>query len=200
MLLPRFVTCRHVTKRGKLLDMKKFEQRLLPIARQWAGNIPVWAAKEAGIDPSALRHWAKDNPDVTNNLRGVYTWYCDDDKINWEYCSTARLLAKAGKGAYLWGPSVLELMEIGDVGSPDLFIAVPKRRRPQFSVKWIVTGEENKHKFKGLPMQSLKKAVLSALPILNEDPEKKESVILDLMNRSSREQKLAKQIGAEFGI
>ena len=51
-------------KRGKILSMKKLEQKLLPIARKWAGNIPVWAAREAGVEASTLRHWAKDNPDV----------------------------------------------------------------------------------------------------------------------------------------
>ena len=61
------------------------------------------AAREAGVEASTLRHWAKDNPDVENGTRGVYVWYTDDDKIDWDVCETARYLAKAGKDAFLWG-------------------------------------------------------------------------------------------------
>lgn len=168
-------------KRGNITDMTKLEQKLLPIARKWAGNIPVWEAKEAGVEPSTLRHWAKNNPDVENGTRGVYVWYSDDDEIDWDVCETARYLAKAGKDAFLWGPSVLEFMEIGDVGAPGFYIAVPTRRYPQLSVKWVVTKKRTRSKYKGMPVRSLKSAIAVSMPLLDAD--KRQTVLDDAEKR-----------------
>lgn len=185
-------------KRGKILSMKKLEQKLLPIARKWAGNIPVWAAREAGVEASTLRHWAKDNPDVENGTRGVYVWYTDDDKIDWDVCETARYLAKAGKDAFLWGPSVLEFMELGDVGEPGFYIAVPTRRYPQLSVKWVVTKRKTRSKYKGMPIQSLKDAIVSSMPILDDD--KRRTVLDDAAQRYPKIKDFLRKVGAEYGI
>lgn len=185
-------------KRGNITDMTKLEQKLLPIARKWAGNIPVWEAKEAGVEPSTLRHWAKNNPDVENGTRGVYVWYSDDDEIDWDVCETARYLAKAGKDAFLWGPSVLEFMEIGDVGAPGFYIAVPTRRYPQLSVKWVVTKKRTRSKYKGMPVQSLKSAIAVSMPLLDAD--KRQTVLDDAEKRYPKIKDFLGKVCAEYGI
>lgn len=178
--------------------MKNIEQKLLPIVRRWSGNIPVWAAREAGIESSALRHWAASNPDVGNAERGVYTWFCDDDEIDWALCSPARVMAYAGRDAILWGPSALELLEIGDVGQPVYFISVPKRRRPKEFIKWVVTPHRKAMEFKGLKVQPLKEALVTSMPFL--DSVKRESVLSDVLNRFPDVREEAEQIGVKYGL
>lgn len=179
-------------------DDDSIEERLLPVARKWAGNIPVWAAVQAGIAAASIRRWAAGNPDVICGLPGVYTWYCDDDGIDWDATDTARFLAFAGPGAFLWGPSVLEFMDIGDVGGVDYDICVPKRRRPRYGVRWVVSDDDSDVvEYRGLRMQSLRRAVACAMPVLDRD--KQDSVIVDIRNHFPSERTFINAVAARYG-
>ena len=105
---------------------------------------------------------------------------------------------EAGKDAFLWGPSVLEFMELGDVGEPGFYIAVPTRRYPQLSVKWVVTKKKTRSKYKGMPIQSLKDAIVSSMPILDDD--KRRTVLDDAAQRYPRIKDFLRKVGAEYGI
>lgn len=161
--------------------MNTLEKKLLPIARKWAGNIPTWEVRHAGIDPSAVRHWAQNNPNVRSGGRGVYTWFCDDPQIDWENNEAARLVSQAGDGAYLWGPTALEFMEIGDVGQNYYDIAVPTRRRPRAGVTWIVERNGSWMLYNGIPTQRPMEAAKAAMPLMEYD--KRLSVIDDMLRR-----------------
>lgn len=161
--------------------MNTLERKLLPIARKWAGNIPTWEVRKAGIDPSAVRHWAANNPNVRHTGRGVYTWFSHDPQINWESSEAARLVSQAGEGAYLWGPTALEFMEIGDVGQNYYDIAVTTRRRPREGVSWIVEHDGTWELYNGVPTQSPMEAAVASMPLLEWD--KRVSVLEDLRRR-----------------
>ncbi|RYM96745.1 hypothetical protein PG2022B_0344 [Bifidobacterium animalis subsp. animalis] len=181
--------------------MRRIEQKLLPIARKWAGNIPVWEARRAGIDDSALRHWAKDNPAVQNTGYGIYTWFCEDSRIDWNYSEVARLVGQAGPGAYLWGPSALELMEVGDVMPVECSIAVPTRRRIRAGVRWI-TGKKARHStpsdYRGIPLQSMSDALVDSMPLLEMD--KQTSVLEDALRRFPELEPLICELRREYGL
>lgn len=178
--------------------MNNLEKQLLPIAQKWAGNIPIWEAKKQGIDPSAIRHWAHNNPNVEHYERGVYTWYNDDDNIDWENSSIARAIATAGPNAYLWGPSVLELMEIGEVGGYDTYISVPTRRRPKENVRWIVETPTQTDTYHNLPIQALQDAITETMPLLDE--KKRCSVIDRVRNTYPEMNDFITRTAYEYGL
>lgn len=181
--------------------MRRIEQKLLPIARKWSGNIPVWEARAVGVDDSALRHWAKDNQDVRNTGYGIYTWFNDDPEIDWGYSDVARYVGQAGPDAYLWGPSALELMEIGDAMPTEYSIAVPKRRRKKPGVRWItkpVSEHTDLTEYKGIPVQSVEDALVDSMPLMERD--KQLTALEDALLRFPRLQELVKQLEKEYGL
>ncbi|WP_217956580.1 hypothetical protein [Bifidobacterium animalis] len=178
--------------------MNTLEQKLLPIARKWSGNIPIWEVREAGIDPSAVRHWAADNPTVTHPARGMYTWLDPELDFDWETTDTARCVAQGGKNAYLWGPSVLELMELGEVGGYYTYVAVPTRRRAQDDIRWIPSADTSISVYRNIPIQSLPDALTASMPML--DPRKQASV-LDAVEREHPEcRAMVGQLAGQYGF
>lgn len=160
--------------------MNTLERKLLPIARKWAGNIPTWEVRKAGIDPSSVRHWAANNPNVRHTERGVYLWLDSELDFDWENSDTACCIAQGGENAYLWGPSVLELMELGEVGEYYTYVATPTRRRPRERVRWVVERDTRCAYYRNLPVQPLHKALQVSMPML--DPRKQASA-LDAVER-----------------
>jgi hypothetical protein len=161
--------------------MKAIERKLLPIVRKWHGVIPVWEARREGVDASALRHWAAENPDVEHLGRGVYAWYVDDDDVDWENMPLAKALAWAGPESFLWGPTVLECEQLGTVGGFRTCLAVPKRRRRDDSVAWKVTGKKADSQEFGLPSQNIRSAIYDSMPYLDSD--KRSEVLYDAQSR-----------------
>lgn len=176
--------------------MNNLEQQLLPIARRWAGNIPTWEVRRAGIDPSAVRHWAKDNPNVIHPERGVYVWLDPELDFDWENNDTARCVAQGGADAYLWGPSVLELMELGEAGGYYTYVATPTRRRPRDNVRWV-RGERNvAGTYRNIPVQPIPHALEAAMPML--DPRKQASALDAVENRYPQYSELVEQLARRY--
>ena len=89
-------------------------------------------------------------------------------------------------------------MEIGDVGAPGFYIAVPTRRYPQLSVKWVVTKKRTRSKYKGMPVQSLKSAIAVSMPLLDAD--KRQTVLDDAEKRYPKIKDFLGKVCAEYGI
>lgn len=163
-----------------MTEYRGFEKRLLPIARRWHGVIPVWAARGEGIDPSQLRHWAAGNDDVDHPARGIYVWFNDDPRTDYRYTHLARALAEAGPGAAFYGPTVVQLLDLGGWGAQLLDIAVPTRRRPRRGIRWHHDTGFPRRKLHGLSIQEPRLAIIAALPVMDDD--KTAMVLLDAVD------------------
>lgn len=146
-----------------------FERRLLPIARRWNGVIPTWETDRAGIDPSQLRHWASGNPDVDHPQRGIYLWWADDPRIRAGLTTPSRELAAAGPDAALWGPSVVDLLELGTWMSPAIFIASPNRRRSDGPLVYKRDAGFARQRIKGLAAQNTSDALRVSRRYMDSD-------------------------------
>lgn len=79
-----------------------------------------------------------------------------------EYDSYATLVAKAGKGAFLWGPTVLALEKLCPTDPATLYVAVPGRIRRQLGRGVIVKNGMDKASIRplhGIPSQSIDEAI-----------------------------------------
>ncbi|KAA8826984.1 hypothetical protein [Bifidobacterium myosotis] len=175
-----------------MTEYRGFEKRLLPIARRWHGVIPVWAAREEGIDPSQLRHWAAGNDDVDHPARGIYVWYNDDPRTDYRYTHLAQALAEAGPGAVFYGPTVVKLLHLGGWGSQTLHIAVPSRRRKRYGIQWHHDTGFPRRKLHGLPIQEPRLAIIDSLPVMNGD--KRDMVLFDAVNEGYLTQREADEL------
>lgn len=162
-------------------SLTKFEKRLLPIARVWHGVIPTWEARRRNIDMSELRRWASRNPDVDHPERGIYLWWVDDPRVDFERMGLARKLAKTGPDAVLWGPSVIDLMELGTWWSPATFIADIRYRKSSEAIIYKKDTGFARQRLYGLPAQNAKDALKASKPYLDSD--KWEEVLKDAEER-----------------
>lgn len=89
-------------------------------------------------------------------------------------------------------------MEIGDVGATGFYIAVPTRRPPRFSVKWVVAKEKTQSRYKGMPVQPLNDAIAVSMPLLDDD--KRRTVLDDAEKRYPEMKDFLKRICVEYGI
>lgn len=178
--------------------MNTLERKLLPIARKWAGNIPTWEVRKAGIDLSSVRHWARNNPDVIHPERGVYVWLDPELDLDWENSDTARCVAQGGADAYLWGPSVLEFMELGEVGGYYTYVAAPTRRRPRGNIRWVRARNTDMDTYRGIPVQSVPEALEASMPML--DPRKQASVLDAVEKRYPQYAPLVARLGKEHPL
>ena len=79
-----------------------------------------------------------------------------------EYDNYATLVAKAGEGAFLWGPTVLALEKLCPTDSATLYVAVPGRIRRQLGRGVIVKNGANNASVKplhGIPAQPIEEAI-----------------------------------------
>ena len=94
--------------------------------------------------------------------RGVYRL---EQHPETEYDSYATLVAKAGEGAFLWGPTVLALEHLCPTDPATLYVAVPRRIRRQLGRGVVVkngaedTSVKNLH---GIASQSIEEAILAS--------------------------------------
>lgn len=177
--------------------MNALERRLTPIARTWAGNIPIWYAKKQGIDASAIRHWAKDNPNVSHPMHGIYYWSNDDECINDAASYPLLILAKLGEGSYLWGPSVFQYLELGTPAAPYTFAAARGRRTPIDGVR-IQKATETPVLYKGVPCQPLIDAAATVMPTMSDY--EREDLLRDIIDEYPQYTSAAEDLGAQYGI
>lgn len=94
--------------------------------------------------------------------RGVYRL---EQYPTTEYDSYATLVAKAGDGAFLWGPTVLALEKLCPTDPATFYVAVPGRIRRQLGRGVIVkNGVDNTsiRPLHGIPAQSIDDAIRSS--------------------------------------
>jgi hypothetical protein len=152
----------------RTVTLTTFERRVAPIARKWHGVIPTWELKNAGIDGGQFRRWAEHNEDVLHNSRGVYTWL-DAPHADWQYTDFSRILAKAGPGAVLWGPTVLDALQLGTWMSQAIYIAVYGKRHSSHRIVYMHDTGFPRIKLYGMPAQNVRDALLSSKNILDDD-------------------------------
>lgn len=139
-------------------------ERLRPIAAKYGGVIPVWAAQDVGVRADCLRRWASRRDDVDSTLKGVYVWYDENNPdINWDRQYICEALAWAGKDAWLWGPQVLELADLGTASiERTFFLGSRRRRRKTDWIRWLTNPLPELTYIHGLPCQPVKDALISA--------------------------------------
>ncbi len=79
-----------------------------------------------------------------------------------EHDNYATLVAKAGKGAFLWGPTVLALEKLCPTDPATLYVAVPRRIRRQLGRGVVVKNGAGNVSIKllhGIPSQSIDDAI-----------------------------------------
>ena len=98
--------------------------------------------------------------------RGVYRL---DQHPATEYDAYATLVAKAGKGAFLWGPTVLAMEKLCPTDPAVLYVAVPGRIRRQLGRGVVVKNGADTSKVKplhGIPSQTIGDAIRSSCGII----------------------------------
>ena len=142
--------------------------RLYEIANENYGLVTTKAAEALGVSNMALVMLAKRGR-LLRVGRGVYRL---DQFPQSEYDPYAITVAKAGEGAFLWGPSVIALDQLCPTDPKTIYVATPKRIRRVLGKGVIVkTGVKNSHVAypHGIPAQSLPDAILSSKGlIMNE--------------------------------
>lgn len=94
--------------------------------------------------------------------RGVYRL---EQHPTTEYDEYASLVARAGDGAFLWGPTVLALEKLCPTDPATLYVAVPGRVRRHLGRGVIVkNGADNKSvkPLRGIPAQPIEEAIRSS--------------------------------------
>lgn len=170
----------------------RLERELLPIARRWHGVIPTWDARARGIDPARIRKWAAHNPDVAHPQRGIYIWFNDDPRTDYRYTHFAQILASYGPDAYLWGPTVVELLHYGDWASPSTHVSTYIRPRKKPGIIWRKDHGEKRAVFHHLPIQPPRQAIIDALPYMDWD--KQLNVLDDAVQRGTFTQEEADEM------
>ncbi len=101
--------------------------------------------------------------------RGVYRL---EQHPSSEYDAYATLVAKAGRGAFLWGPSVLALNQLCPTDPAKLYVGVPGRIRRNLGRGVIVkNGCKNQIVVQthGISSQTIKDAILASRGIIMND-------------------------------
>lgn len=86
-----------------------------------------------------------------------------------EYDSYATLVAKAGEGAFLWGPTVLAVEKLCPTDPAILYVGVPGRIRRQLGRGVIVKNGADNASVKplhGIPAQPIEEAIRSSRGII----------------------------------
>jgi hypothetical protein len=147
----------------------KTYKAVLETARKNYGVFTVADLKKKGVSPEAVRQFAINNDDVEHYSKGVYTFYGDpDDKISYAYTDYARAVAAGGKDAFLYGDTVLGMLNLATACPPKNFVAVPRyTTNAKSAIKKI---RYNPHpgeitKYLGLPCQTLKHALIHSTEV-----------------------------------
>jgi predicted transcriptional regulator of viral defense system len=142
--------------------------RIYDAAAENYGLITSGAAESLGVSNMALVMLAKRGRLVRVG-RGVYRL---EQHPATEYDAYAALVAKAGKGAFLWGPSVLALDHLCPTDPRTLYVAVPGRVRRSLGPGVVVkTGVDDVKPVltHGIAAQSIADAIRASKGIIMDE-------------------------------
>ncbi len=89
-----------------------------------------------------------------------------------EYDTYAALVAKAGKGAFLWGPTVLAMENLCPTDPATLYVAVPGRIRRSLGRGVVVKNginDASPARLHGIPSQPIEAAILASRGIIMDE-------------------------------
>ena len=109
-------------------------------AAKWYCVIPLWYLRmEYDADSRTASAWLREHggAPALPGARGVYRWTYNDHDM--ELTTAVVALAIAAPRAYMASLTALELMNLGDVGSESVFVAVrnASRRKRYPGIVWI---------------------------------------------------------------
>lgn len=140
--------------------MKSYD-RIYEVAAENYGLVTTELARELGVSGMTLVMLERRGR-ISRVGRGVYRL---EQFPASEYDSYATVVAKAGKGAFLWGPSVLAMEKLCPTDPSKLYVGVPGRVRRNLGRGVIVLQSavnENAAGMRGIPSQSVGQAILSS--------------------------------------
>lgn len=151
--------------------MTGLEDTLKTIALERNGVIPVWEAERHGVSADRLHKWATDDPDVDCFGDGVYVWWLEDDRIDWDMLPLERAAAVAGPHAVATGVTVLELRRIGSVEGGPFTFETPDRRDKRPGYRWIINPDMKPADeiIQGIPCRNLTDCFRDAERWLDDD-------------------------------
>lgn len=139
------------------------------VASENYGLMTTDMAREIGVSSMALVMLEKRGR-IIRVGRGVYRL---EQFPASEYDSYATVVAKAGKGAFLWGPSVLALENLCPTDPGKLYVAVPGRVRRSLGRGVFIrqnAGENtNVAGLRGIPAQSVREAIRDSRNMIMSD-------------------------------
>lgn len=169
-------------------------------AAKWYCVIPLWYLRmEYGADSRTASAWLRERggAPALPGARGVYRWTDNDHDM--ELTTAVMALAIAAPRAYLASVTALELMNLGDVGSESVFVAVrnARRRRRYPGIVWIAPAPGDAVvEIAGLPCQDAPSAIRSAPPVIED---KMPTVLWDLRHSGLVSPEQCECLTREFG-
>lgn len=138
--------------------MKAYDQ-IYEVASENYGLVTTDMARKLGVSGMALVMLEKRGR-IVRIGRGVYRL---EQFPASEYDSYAAVVAKAGEGAFLWGPSVLALENLCPTDPGKLYVTVPRRIRRNLGrgvvVRQNIGNSSNGASLRGIPAQHVVEAI-----------------------------------------
>ena len=138
--------------------MKAYDQ-IYEVASENYGLMTTDMAREIGVSSMTLVMLERRGR-IMRVGRGVYRL---EQFPASEYDSYATAVAKAGNGAFLWGPSVLALENLCPTDPGKLYVAVPGRVRRSLGRGVFIRQNAGKNTnvsgLRGIPAQSVREAI-----------------------------------------
>jgi predicted transcriptional regulator of viral defense system len=146
---------------------KTAKEIIYDIARENDAVVTVKEAKRRGVTPEAFRKVAYKDKSVINFAKGVYRIDYDfNGAVDYDIAEYKRAVAAGGEGAFVYGDSALEILDLALALPYKILIAVPRYATSAISfikkVRYIPKPDEVMM-YKGVPVQKPAYAFLSAV-------------------------------------
>lgn len=145
-----------------------YRHKVREIALDNHGYVTTRQAKEVGVPAGELPKLA-----ARGGLESIaYGLYRVADLPPTPFSQEAEALRRVGEGAYLYGESVLALLELGHVNPRRIRVATQRRSRaalPPFVERVRVPSGERTTVYEGLEAQPLARAILSCQGRIDRD-------------------------------
>jgi predicted transcriptional regulator of viral defense system len=149
------------------MKKNKTYEAILDVARNNYGVFTTAQLRERGISPESVRQFAYKNNSIRRDAKGVYTLYEDpEDIIDYEFTEYAQAVAIGGKKSFLYGDTVLAMLDLATVIPRKDYVAVPWRTTSKNElIKKIryIPKKDEVVQYNGLPAQHLKIAILKSI-------------------------------------
>jgi hypothetical protein len=155
---------------------------IFQIAKNNYGVVSVREAYKHGVTLNSIKKLAHDNDDFINVARGVYIWYdenIDMDAYDKDGYSLGNLydykvaLEVAGDNSILYGISVLEMLNLGDILASKQYVGKfnNRRRNANDGIEYVdLSNRKVKiQKYYSIPSQSAYEALLENKNMYSED-------------------------------